>query len=159
MVAHTSVTLPAKVTATDFAPPQTAGLRRVTSPATSSIFPVRNERSSVLTLELRPDGALGFRLMQVASSTVDHAQTAHLLYSDGIETVSVFVQSGGTSVLANSPGWHTTTILNRTAFENLDGHLNTIAWTQGGYRYSAVSHLGPTALQQFVGNPMETKIN
>jgi anti-sigma factor RsiW len=159
MVAYTALTLPAKVIAADFAQPQTGGLRRVTSPTTSSVLPVGNETPSVRSLGLRADGALGFRLTRIASSPVDHAPTAHLLYSDGIESVSVFVQNGGTPVPASSPGWHKRTILNRSAYEYLDGHLDWIVWTQEGYRYTAVSHLGPQALQQFVASQMEAKNN
>ncbi len=154
MVAYTSVTLPATVTPADFAPPSLPGMQRVASPPTSNDYPLRNPASSARSLGLSMNGALGFRLTQVASSSVESAQTAHLLYSDGIESISVFVQNGGPPVFAHAPGWHAITIRNRTAYENLDGHLDAIVWTQGRYRYTAVSHLGPIALQQFVGSQM-----
>jgi outer membrane lipoprotein-sorting protein len=152
MIAYTDLTLPARVTSADFTPPQDAGLKRVSSPVTSTILPVRNAALSVQSLGLRAEGALGFRLTQLASSAIDRARTAHLLYSDGIETVSVFVQNAGAAVAAPAPGWHPITILGRPAFENQDGHLDAVAYTQGAYRYTAVSHLGPQALQRFVAS-------
>jgi outer membrane lipoprotein-sorting protein len=154
MVAYTSSVLPARVTPADFMPPHVAGLRQVTSLPTSNILPNSGRTPSVRGLGLPDRGALGFRLTQVASSAVARAQTAHLLYSDGIESISVFVQNGGTPVPGTAPGWHTVLIQNRTAFENLDGHLDAVVWTQANYRFTAVSHLGPKALQQFVGSLM-----
>ena len=155
MIAYTSVVLPAQVTAADFVPPVSPSLRRVTTPASSNILPMHNQAAPVRSLGLRTEAALGFHLTQVASSSVEAAQTAHLLYSDGIESVSVFVQNGGAPVLAHAPGWHVITIAGHSAFENLDGHLDAVVWTQGSYRYTAVSHLGPKALQQFVGSQIK----
>jgi outer membrane lipoprotein-sorting protein len=156
MIAYRSVELPAVVTSADFVPPQSAHVKRISSPPTSNVFPVRNDSPSVSGLGLSAEGALGFRLTQVASSSVDRARTrtAHLLYSDGIESVSVFVQNGGFPVPAAAPGWHSIKISDHTAFENLDGHLDAVVWTQGNYRYTAVSHLGPSALQRFVASQL-----
>ncbi len=158
MVAYAVVALPAQVSLSDFAPPASPGLRRVAAPVTShapaTVLSTRNAGASVRGLGLQTEGALGFRLTQVASSSIEAAKTAHLLYSDGIETVSVFVQNGDTPALANAPGWHNVTLNGKTAFENLDGHLDAIVWTQGKYRCTAVSHLGPKALQAFVSSEM-----
>ncbi len=164
MVAYTDLTLPAKVAPSDFVPPPTPGLVRMTTPVSSTILPlpVSNDSNgsrpalngSLRTLGLHPTGTAGFQLTQVASSAVKQAQTAHLLYTDGIETISIFVQNGQMPALANAPGWHEIQIGTRKAFENLDGHLDAIVWTQNGYRYTAVSHLGPRALQQFVNGQM-----
>jgi outer membrane lipoprotein-sorting protein len=156
MIAYTSLTLPTIVTPAEFVPPQTAGLKRVASPVTSNVFPVRNDVPAVQSLGLRAAGALGFRLTQVASSSIDRARTAHLLYSDGIETVSVFVQTSSQNddapAVPRASGWHPLTIMGHTAFENLDGHLDAVVWTRGKYRYTAVSHLGPAALQRFIAS-------
>lgn len=174
MVAYTAVTLPAKVVASDFVPQPSLTLQRVTTPLTSNILPMykamvkttdnakdkdgnRPDPVPVRSLGLRPEGALGFLLTQVASSSVEHSQTAHLLYSDGIETISVFVQNGDSPALANAPGWHLISIQHHKAFENLDGHLDAVLWTQDGHRYTAVSYLGPKALQQFVGSQLQNE--
>ena len=154
MIAYSVVALPAQVAPSDFAPPANLKLRRVTASGTSQTFATRNTEVAAQGLGLRAEGALGFRLTQIASSSVESAKTAHLLYSDGIESVSVFVQNGGAPALTNAPGWHSVTINGKPAFENLDGHLDAIVWTQGKYRYTAVSHLGPKALQTFVSSQM-----
>jgi outer membrane lipoprotein-sorting protein len=154
-IAYTSVVLPAQVASRDFAPPTSPSLRRVTTPASSNILPMHDQTAPVRSLGLRAEAALGFQLTQVASSPVEEAQTAHLLYSDGIESVSVFVQNGGPPVLAKAPGWHTVNIAGRPAFENRDGHLDAVVWTQGSHRYTAVSHLEPKALQRFVSSQIE----
>jgi len=164
MVAYTDLTLPAKVSPSDFVPPSTPlhpGLVPVTTPVSSTVLPLpaSNDTRPALTgslhaLGLHAAGTAGFQLTQVASSAVKQARTAHLLYSDGIETISIFVQNGQMPALANAPGWHEIQIGTRKAFENLDGHLDAIVWTQNGYRYTTVSHLGPRALQQFVGGQM-----
>ena len=156
MIAYNVTALPAPISPSDFAPPTNPTLQRVTASGASSAFSVlpapHNADAAVRGLGLRTEGALGFRLMQIASSSVGAAKTAHLLYSDGIETVSVFVQNAVTPALADAPGWHSVIINGRTAFENLDGHLDAIVWTQGKYRFTAVSHLGPKALQAFVSS-------
>ncbi len=154
MIAYTSPTLPAVVAPSDFTPPQPSGVNRASSPTTSNVFPVHSDNPSVHSLGLRAEGALGFRLTQIASSSVDRARTAHLLYSDGIESVSVFVQNEGSPILSKAPGWHPISIMGHTAYENLDGHLDAVLWTEGNYRYTAVSHLGPRALQQFVASQL-----
>ena len=154
MVAYDHIVLPANVTPGEFEPPHGDKLHSLNSVADSDSFAGADQPAFARALRLTPDGALGFRLVQVASSSLDKGKTAHLLYSDGIESVSVFVQQGGTPAPINAAGWHTITINKQTAFENLDGHLDAIVWTQNNYRYTALSHLGPKALQQFVGSQL-----
>lgn len=162
MVAYTPTALPATVAPDEFAPPASDALRRVSGPATSRIvsgnaLAASDPAAAVRGLGLRAEGAQGFRLIQVASSAVEQAQTAHLLYSDGIESVSVFVQNGGASIPERSPGWHDLTLNGRTAYESRDGHLDAIVWTQQGRRYTAVSHLEPHTLQSFVADQMAAR--
>jgi len=154
MVAYENVTLPAQVAATEFQPSPTGTLSFVNTGATSNIIPVHDLAACASGLGLKAEGALGFQLAQVASSSLETAPTAHLLYTDGIESVSVFVQNGGPPAQGDQRSWHRVNIEGQTAFENLDGHLDAVVWVRNGHRYTAVSHLGPRALQVFVGDQM-----
>jgi outer membrane lipoprotein-sorting protein len=151
VVSYDHITLPAKVSPADFLPPHTAGLQYVAAATPSDIYRTSDLADCAHSLGLSAEGALGFRLTQAAASPLAQKKTAQLLYSDGIETVSIFVQNGGKPA-PGSPGWHAIRIGDLSAYENIDGHLDAIVWAQGSHRYTAVSHLGPKALYQFIAS-------
>lgn len=153
-IAYQPIALPAQVSNSEFLPVQTPGLRSVASPGESAVLPAANRGDCASSLGLKAEGALGFQVTQVASSSLDKNRSAHLLYSDGIESVSVFVQKSNLTANPVAANWHPVTIEGHPAFENLDGHLDAVAWIQMGKRYTALSHLEPKALRLFVAGQM-----
>ncbi|HLK61166.1 MAG TPA: sigma-E factor regulatory protein RseB domain-containing protein [Chthonomonadaceae bacterium] len=150
MVTYDQVTLPAVVAEADFLPMQAKNMQVVSTPASSVNILTRAIPEQFASLELKPEAALGFQLIQVSSSEIDRLPATQLLYSDGIETVSIFVQQGDQAVLTVPANWKKLAIRNISVFENIDGHLDALTWIRNGRRYTAVSHLTPSALQSFV---------
>lgn len=149
LVAYSSVNLPAVVSGADFRPPRGPAPMLVSSGPSTRVVPVRDLAACASSLGLSAGGTLGFRLRQVADSQLGRTQTAHLLYTDGIESVSVFVQQGSLPARPTAH-WHAIHIRGETAYENRDGHMDAVVWAGSGHRYTAVSHLEPTALHEFV---------
>lgn len=99
---------------------------------------------------LTAEGPLGFRLERIIRSRVGRKQTLQLIYSDGLETLSVFVQENGAPFRQPSAGWRAVPMKQITAYRRLQGHTSTLLWTHRGRRYTAISHLEPSAMETFV---------
>ncbi|HLJ55494.1 MAG TPA: hypothetical protein VKT77_10685 [Chthonomonadaceae bacterium] len=151
---YDQIALPAVVTDADFQPMRAKSVRMVSAP-TSAPDRRRNDFSrTAASLDLKPQLALGFKLIEISSSTVSDAPASQLLYCDGIETVSIFVQGGRSDIAATPSNWQRLAIRGVPVFQNIDGHLNTLVWVRNGRRYTAVSHLVPQALQAVVTGQM-----
>jgi hypothetical protein len=149
------VALPAVVTDADFLPVHNRSVHNVSTKDDSFYLPTHTIPAAYANLHLKPRAALGFDLIEISAGEIDNGPATQLLYSDGIETVSVFVQSGAAAVSSIPPNWTKVPIGTETAYQNLDGHLDALTWIQGGYRYTAVSHLVPDALRTFVESQLK----
>lgn len=150
MVMYDHVALPATVTDADFLPMHTKTTHIVDPPATEFSLATRVIPTRYANLGLKSQAALSFQLIEISSSQIDNAPAIQLLYTDGIETVSIFVQNSHESISSVPSNWQALTIKGHPAFQNLDGHLDAITWIENGHRYTAVSHLTPHALQTVV---------
>jgi outer membrane lipoprotein-sorting protein len=153
MVSYDQVTLPATVTEADFRPMASGGLRTVSAPSSLDTYPQSAVPEELARVHLRTDAALGFRLMGLTRSRVGGKLALQLLYGDGIETLSIFVQHSD-AVTTVPPRWRRAELQGVTIYENSDGHLNAVSWTRGGWRYTALSHLTVPALEAAVGSQL-----
>lgn len=103
-----------------------------------------------------PDTVVGYRLRSVVltrpaasprtATAVRDPQRHHLLYSNGIHTVSVFVteETTATNKLRPAPGWKSTTLLpgivGYATDEDSAGRA-AVAWARSGRRYVVVGRL------------------
>ncbi len=146
MVAYNRVTLPAVVTEADFRPMASAGLRTVSAPSSLGALPQSAYAAELASVSLKPAAAPGFQLMDFTSSRVGGKPALQLLYGDGIETLSIFVQRSA-AVTSVPQHWRRADLNGVPVYENSDGHLNALSWTRGGWRYTALSHLTVPALE------------
>lgn len=158
LVSYEHVALPASVADTDFLPTQNSSLHIVSSAVPSLNLSTHTIPAAFSRLALKAEASLGFQLVEISSSAIENTRATQLLYSDGIETVSVFAQSGGAEVSSIPANWTKVAIGTHTAFQNLDGHLDALTWISAGYRYTAVSHLTPASLKTFVESQMAPRI-
>jgi outer membrane lipoprotein-sorting protein len=155
MVSYTNVELPASVSDADFLPGKVSSVQTVSAKDDSFYLATHTIPSMYSSLLLKPTAALGFELIEISSGEIDDAQATQFLYSDGIESVSVFVQKGPAAISSIPPNWTKVAIGNETAYQNLDGHLDALTWIKGGYRFTAVSHLVPDALAKFAESQLK----
>jgi outer membrane lipoprotein-sorting protein len=141
--------LPAQLTGREFTPPANAACHRM-DPDATTLPPGANLDTYAGRLGLRSRGSLGFDLTQVSTGSLQRGKAAQLFYSDGLETISVFVESGGSLTEAHTPGWREIAVSGHKAYENVDGHLIAITWSSGGHRYTALGRLASPALIRFV---------
>jgi outer membrane lipoprotein-sorting protein len=150
LLSYEDVVLPARVSASEFQPERGPKTRVVSAPGTQNAQPVKALADRARSLGLYDDGPLGFRLKHVFISRVGKQSVTQLLYSDGLESLSIFVQKGVRSPSAIPPHWRRIRIGGMTAYQTTGGHTDTLTWMRGGRRYTVVSHLEPEALQTFV---------
>ena len=151
---YDQVALPAIVTDADFEPMQAKSVRTIRAPWSAPDKRRQDFARTAASFTLKPELALGFKLIEISSSMVNSAPTTQLLYSDGIETVSIFVLKVRTDTLAASPSWQSLSIEGVPVFQIIDGHLNTLVWSRHGRRYTAVSHLVSSALQAVIASQL-----
>ncbi len=149
MVAYTDIQFPTFVNASEFKAVNVHGAKRKPPIAVQSPLRTRIIPSKYVDTGLNAQADPGFSLVQKSTSLINGQTAEHFLYSDGIETVSVFVQRGASGPLQVPSNWRRIELRGRSAFENLDGHLDAITWNNRGFRFTAVSHLTPEALKQF----------
>ena len=75
------------------------------------------------------------------ASATDTDPVIHLIYSDGLATVSVFVQRG-TLDATEMPTWQATTTQSRAILED-PGPPDRWVWAGSGYVFTLVSDAGP----------------
>lgn len=121
--------------------------------ATARREPIPEDAARHLDL---PGVGAGYRLRSVVQprspreekvpSGIRDPRGEHLLYSNGIHSVSVFATEGNekTDTLLPAPGWQTVALLpgvvGYATRENVEGR-SAIAWTRAGRRYVAVGRL------------------
>jgi len=155
LVSYDKVTLPAVVSDTDFLPKRAQSVRTVSTKDDSLYLPTHTIPASYASLNLKPNSALGFELIEISAGEIDNASATQFLYSDGIESVSVFAQSMAGSISSIPSNWKKVAIGSAPGYENLDGHLDALTWIHGGCRYTAISHLAPDALRVFAESQLK----
>jgi outer membrane lipoprotein-sorting protein len=154
MVMYDQVALPAAVTEADFQPMQAKSIRHISAPASAQDIPSRDFARMAAGVHLKSKVDLGFQLIGIGVSTLNNAPTTQFLYSDGIETVSIFVQKAEAEIINAPVQWQKLSVSGMSVFQNVDGHLNTLVWTRSGYRYTAVSHLVTRGLQAVIASEL-----
>lgn len=151
IITYQQATFPAQIPDTELLPKFQKTARVVTRPGVSDHTPAARFAERSRALGLKAQGALGFQLKQATTSKVNKIPIAQLLYTDGIETISVFVRNGGTvPQTAALIKWQRLTLGRTTAYHQRHDHTDALVWTHAGHQYTAVSHLEPKALQAFV---------
>jgi outer membrane lipoprotein-sorting protein len=155
LVAYDQVALPAVVTVADFQPMLAAGIRHMSTPMSGQDVPSRDFGRVAARLHLKMRVDLGFQLIGIGISSLNKVPTTQFFYSDGIETISIFVQKAA-AALTNAPDhWQKLMISGVPVFQNIDWHLNTLVWERDGNRYTAVSHVVPHGLQTIVASELQ----
>jgi outer membrane lipoprotein-sorting protein len=149
-LAYQQASFPTQIPEAEFLPKFDKTARVVAQSGGSSPTPASRLAQRARALGLNANGTLGFQLTQATISAMGRASVAQLLYSDGIETVSVFVRSGRTTLPASLKGWSRLSLGKVTAYHQHRDHTDALVWTHNGHQYTAVSHLEPEALQAFV---------
>jgi len=150
VIDYSEVTLPALVKQIDFQPLRMPGLRVEDGSTPASYIPASQVRDRARALGLTSDAPLGFRLLQITSVEVGDKPNLQLLYSDGIETVSIFAQDGGRTPKIIPVNWQRESVNGVLVFQEKSGHTNTFVWSANGHRFTAVSHLQIDALNLFL---------
>lgn len=152
LITYSNVAFPANIPDSELNPVVGPNVRRreATLSAAMRESSSRAMAERARSVGLAAEGPLGFRLEQVMVSRVGKKQTLQLIYSDGLETLSVFVQENGAPFRQASAEWRAVPMKRITAYRRLQGHTSTLLWTQHGRRYTAISHLEPSAMEAFV---------
>jgi len=74
-------------------------------------------------------------------SDVKGVRMLHLLYSDGLRTVSLFENAKGAAVNLSQFSVHHTNVRSHDAEYVIDGHTTLLAWAQGNLRLALVGEL------------------
>lgn len=155
LVNYDQVALPATVTEADFQPMQATSIRHFSAPASAQEIQSRDFVRVAAEHRLKSQLDLGFQLVGIGVSALNNTPTRQFLYSDGIETVSIFVQKAGVDIVDVPEHWQRLTVSDVPVFQNIDGHLNTLVWTRSGHRYTAVSHLMTRGLQSVIASELQ----
>lgn len=148
VVSYQQVSFPASIAASEFRPQINKNAHVVSRPGASSTTPADQLVQQAQTLGLKADSNTGFHLTQVAARTVGKSSVTQMLYTDGIETVSVFVREGG-ALRPSAKDWSRVSLKGVAAYHQRREHTDALVWARGGRHYTAVSHLEPEALQAF----------
>lgn len=149
VIAYSHVTLPAPVSMIDFTFPSST-LRIVDRSTPSEFVPGRDLSTRARQLGLEPHGPLGFHLMQMTSGLVGDKTNMQLLYSDGVESISIFVQDGGQTAQVVPANWQRAYLNGTVVFRETTGHNSVLVWSGHGHRFTALSHLQPDTLWTFL---------
>lgn len=150
-VTYQQATFPAQISDTELLPKFQKTAHIIARSGASEHTPTARFVERARALGLKAQGALGFQLKQATISKVNKIAVAQLLYTDGIETISIFVRNGGTVPQpAALIKWQRLTFGRVVAYHQSHDHTDALVWTHAGRQYTAVSHLEPKALQAFV---------
>ncbi len=144
MVMYTPTSLPATITANLFVPQNGKTTHR--EAATITLDP----HSELEAAKVPAKAPLGFRRISAAISSLDGRPAQQLLYTDGIETVSIFVQKETGAQPVPSGGWSKLMLPGLIAFQNTDHHVYALSWASNKFQFTAVSHITPEAMRRFV---------
>ena len=149
VVSYARVSLPAAVNDSDFRPPSIPAGSRGMGHISRAQTPERLAQGA-REAGMRVHGSLGFELQGVYGATISRRPATQLLYSDGLESLSIFAQ-GGVPPLQTAPrGWRSMRIGTVTVFHSTSAHTDTMVWNHSGRRYTLVSHLEPSAVASFL---------
>jgi negative regulator of sigma E activity len=74
-------------------------------------------------------------------SDIKGVRTLHLLYSDGLRTVSIFENARGAAVDLSKYTVHQTAVRSHNAQYVLEGPTTLLAWAQGNLHFALVGEL------------------
>lgn len=149
-IVYTPLALPASVSATDFQPPKTPGVRLIDASAPADAASAQERAKIALSVGLKAESQMGFQLMRVAFSEISGKKNTQCLFSNGVETVSIFVQDGGQTSQTVPANWRKLSLQGDSAFLQRKGHSSVIVWSRNGHRYTAIARMVPETLQAYV---------
>jgi outer membrane lipoprotein-sorting protein len=152
LITYSNIAFPARIPDSEMKPALGPNVRRRETPL-STTMPESDSRKMAeraRSVGLMAEGPLGFRLERVMVGRVGKKQTLQLIYSDGLETLSVFVQENGAPFRQASAEWRAVPMKQITAYRRVRGHTDTLLWTHRGRRYTVIAHLQPSAMEAFV---------
>lgn len=94
----------------------------------------------------------GFTPVAGDVSEIRGVRTIHLLYSDGIRTISLFENSRGAAIDLSRYKFVTTHFENRDAQLVEDGPTRLLSWEESGLHYALVGELGRMELQHIAAS-------
>ena len=121
----------------------TSGYARVNGP--NHGFPSADLQAVVRTAGFQALGPKylpeGFLPIAGDVSDIKGVRTLHLLYSDGLRTVSIFENARGSAVDLGSYTVHQTSVRSHSAQYVLEGPTTLLAWAQGDLHFALVGEL------------------
>jgi outer membrane lipoprotein-sorting protein len=143
-----------KALPTDLFAVPTAGYTRVTGP--SHGMPSDDIQAVVRTAGFRAVGPSylpeGFVPIAGDVSVIKGVRTLHLLYSDGLRTVSLFENARGAAVDVSKYTVHETSVRSHGAQYVRDGPTTLLAWAQGDLHLALVGELSRDELVKIAGS-------
>jgi hypothetical protein len=97
--------------------------------------------------------SLGFELYNVARSEKDRKRSVHLLYHDGLSTLSLFVDREGAR--RRMAGARPVQVSGHPALIKMGGHFGMLRWSAGSLRYTLVGDLTAGGLTEAARELME----
>jgi negative regulator of sigma E activity len=94
----------------------------------------------------------GFLPIAGEVNTVKGVRTLHLLYSDGLRTISLFENARGAAVDMSHYAAHATKMQSNDAQYVQDGAMTLLAWNKGGLYFALVGELSLTELTRIGGS-------
>jgi outer membrane lipoprotein-sorting protein len=149
VVSYQQITIPAVIADTLLKPIVPPGTRVVALGGSSGTVPPSERAAHATSLRLDDEGPAGFVLQQVVESGPASRRTTQFIYSDGLETLSIFVKANTKAPKSIPANWHRVSIDGLPAFQSTTAHANYLMWHRWGRRYTAVSHLDRDALVVF----------
>jgi negative regulator of sigma E activity len=95
---------------------------------------------------------LGFAAVEGSLETIQGARTLHLLYSDGVRTISLFESSAGPSVDLSRYDAQPTTVASAAARYAEAGPTTILLWPVAGITYALVGEMPLADLQQIAAS-------
>lgn len=150
VLSYQQVSLPARVSEADIQPRWNPNVRILHRPSASLLDSPTEMADHAHRVGLKVRGALGFHLGRVITSRTSKQKTLQLLYTDGLETLSVFVQNHPSTSDRVPASWRPVRINGVTAYRTTRGHADTLTWSRNRRRYTVIANLEYAALEAFV---------
>lgn len=143
---YTPDALPAHLTEGELAAPRSGSAVTSTQSALSDA-----EIADLLARRrLKREITSGFVLQRAVKSQTAGGETTQLLYTDGLETVSLFMQKTEGVSLTSDTRWEPLTLAGQPAAMQRSGHILTVVWVRDKVRYTAVARIGRTAFLELL---------
>ncbi len=150
VLSYQHVTLPAPVAETEFTLKVPADTRIIKRGSTVPRQSPEELTRLAARVGFEMEGPLGFRLSRVTTTRISHKENQVLFYSDGMESVSIFVLEEASLPIAPAGNWRRIPMHGLTAYLESAPHSNVLTWLQYGKRFTAISDLEPDALLTFI---------